>query len=222
MQNHELSVSLEDFTHFLRNRLAHPLPGFDAQRKMAPRFERGTYRSFTAPDTAKQSAVLVLLTQKEETPHVVLTLRSSELRNHKGQISFPGGRRDGNESAIQTALRETHEEIGVAAHHIDVLGELSTLYTPPSNSNIVPIVGTVTQLPATVVNPQEVEEVFTVSLNTLSNPEFYEEEDWDLQQTAMRVPFWRVHNSVPLWGATAIIISELLHLWQECIDMHHK
>ncbi|MBL7997768.1 MAG: CoA pyrophosphatase [Candidatus Kapabacteria bacterium] len=207
------------FAEYLTTRLREPLPGFEAQSRMAPRFPNGRLRSFEAPPTAKKSAVLALLHIHNETLSLFFTLRSAGLTNHKGQISFPGGRMDGGESTVQTALRETREETGIAESGIAILGSLSQLYTPPSNSAIHPVVGWMPELPDLQINPDEVDECFSVGLDALHSPANISEEEWNYNGTPMTVPLWRVHPAVPLWGATAIIVGELTYLYGEWLGV---
>lgn len=209
---------MHPFAHYLDTHLQHALPGFAAQIRMAPRFENGKVRSFDSPPNSKHSAVLALLTVVNDEISVVLTLRSNNLQSHKGQISFPGGRMDDGETYEQTALRETFEEVGIPEHNITILGRLSDLYTPPSNSSIHPVVGWCKSLPALILSESEVDECFTVPLNMLHSAEHLTEEEWEYRNERMTVPFWKVHPSTPLWGATAVMLSELMALYSDWIE----
>ncbi|MBL7976276.1 MAG: CoA pyrophosphatase [Candidatus Kapabacteria bacterium] len=206
---------MHPFANYLDTRLQHALPGMEAQRRMAPRFENGSVRSFDAPPNSKHSAVLALLTMVNDEISVVLTLRSNNLPSHKGQISFPGGRMDDGETYEQTALRETFEEIGIPEHTITILGRLSDLYTPPSNSSIHPVVGWCSELPQLTLSQSEVDECFTVPLHMLHSAEHVTEEEWEYRNQRMTVPFWKVHPTTPLWGATAVMLSELMELYSQ-------
>lgn len=211
---------MHSFAEYLQTRLQQPLPGFHAQSRMAPRFENGKLRSFDSPPDSKHSAVLALLTINNDALSVLLTLRSNDLKSHKGQISFPGGRMDVGETYEQTALRETLEEVGIAKHCITLIGRLSDLYTPPSNSSIHPIVGWCSTLPPFVINLHEVQECFTVPLATLHSAENLTEEEWEYRNQRMTVPYWKVHPTTPLWGATAVILSELMALYSDWLPKH--
>ncbi len=208
---------MHPFIPYLQQRLGQSLPGPTAQRLMAPRFAGGELRSFVAPDHARRSAVLALICEKESTLSLLLTLRSERLASHKGQFSFPGGRMEEGESTLQTALRETEEEVGITPDHVQVLGALSELYTPPSNSQIFPIVAYCNDLPTLQHSPHEVQETRLVALDDLLHRHAVEEE-WDYRGTIMTVPFWRLDHPTPLWGATAIIISELVAMYQDWLD----
>lgn len=206
---------MTDFINFLTGRLNKSLPGRKSQIKMAPRpISGGQMRRMKAPDDAHQSSVLVLLFPNEEDNlELTLTLRSRDI-DHGGQISFPGGRAEKGETSEQTALREAHEEIGICSEGITVVGELSELYVNHSNNRVMPVVGFTDRRPEFRLNPSEVEEIFTVELDSLLMKKNLTVEDWDLRSHTYKVPYWDVHR-VPLWGATAMMLSELLDLYRE-------
>ena len=175
-------------------------------------------QGFTIPDIASEkgfpSGVLVPLFPGDDGRiHVLLTLRSSNIP-HGGQISFPGGRCEMGETVLQTALRETEEEVGIGASHITIAGALSPYYLYKTNNRITPFVGLMEGLPAMRINPNEVEEVFSVPLSRLMFGDVLRHHTRHFGGKAFRVPFWDVHE-VPLWGATAMILSELLELLKE-------
>ncbi|MGA2298325.1 MAG: CoA pyrophosphatase [FCB group bacterium] len=205
-----------DFIDFLRQRLKEQLPGQTAHLEMAPLIKEKPFRTLQASPDAIVCAVLVLLFQNkiDKKINVLLTLRSKNI-NHSGQISFPGGRSENSETAIETALRETEEEIGIHPNLIQILGTLSQLYVPPSNSLITPIVGFISDDIIFNTNSDEVDEVFSVPLDTLLNDDFLKRETWKLDYYEIDVPFWDIHHSTPLWGATAMMLKELLTLYQE-------
>ncbi|MDZ7772372.1 MAG: CoA pyrophosphatase [Balneolaceae bacterium] len=204
-----------DFIAFLQERLEENLPGKTSQVRMAPEpVGEAPGRNMEPPDHAGRSAVLVLLFPNPERElELLLTLRSRDI-DHGGQISFPGGRAEEGESARQTALREAREEVGLSGEGIQMLGTLSQLYMSPSNSLITPVVAYLPERPAMRLNPAEVEEIFAVELGSLATKKNLEVEQWNLSEYTYRVPFWNVHR-VPLWGATAMMISELMDLFRE-------
>jgi 8-oxo-dGTP pyrophosphatase MutT (NUDIX family) len=209
---------MHPFAEHLKYRLTETLPGFEAQKNMAPVFEHGSYRSFQSPPTAKHSAVLLLLhpeeSQKDDIS-VLLTLRASSLNHHKGQWSLPGGRSEQGETYIETALRETNEEVGISHSQIQILGELSELYTPPSNSAIHPIVGWCGNLPSLVLSQEEVDIAQSVAIDYLADRNNIRWETRRYNDLTMNTPQWSFHPTVPLWGATAIILAEMLSLYNE-------
>jgi 8-oxo-dGTP pyrophosphatase MutT (NUDIX family) len=206
----------KDFKTYLKNRLKGELPGIDAQILMAPKFHDIPFRSFKKRDDAKSSAVLIIISENENhNPTILLTLRSDNLNHHSGQISFPGGRAENLENSIDTALREANEEIGLINNNIEVIGKLTNLYVPPSNSVITPVVAYLINNQEWNINPDEVSELFFIELNKLFIPENKKVEDWELDGKLINVPFWNIHPRVPFWGATAMITSELLSIYKE-------
>jgi 8-oxo-dGTP pyrophosphatase MutT (NUDIX family) len=155
--------------------------------------------------------VLLLLYCHELTMHLVLTRRRDDLNSHAGQISFPGGRQEANETAVQAALRETEEEIGVPAAKINVLGELTSIYIPPSDFEVRSFVGWVKggERPSFVPEIREVAEIIEVPLQQLLDPQTREVEPIPVRGEIYTVPFYNV-NGHKVWGATAILLSEFL------------
>ena len=160
------------------------------------------------PD-ARPSAVLVALADGQEGAEVLLTRRSRHMRNHKGEISFPGGRLDPGETAVQAALREAEEEVGLDPSLVTVIGELNHLNTVVSRSSIVPIVG---RLPSTLpLHPasMEVERILWLPLAELVRPDTYRSERWGRTPTDRLLHFFELDDET-VWGATAHMLVDLL------------
>jgi len=208
---------LPDFLRYLTGRLKEPLPGEESQLKMAPVAGGEHYRDFTPKESSKQSAVLILLAPggAESKLRVLLTLRSSGLKNHSGQISFPGGMSDGGESVTETALRETDEEVGLDPGLAHIIGFLSELYVLPSDSVITPVVAFLKAPFEIDINPDEVEEAFFIDFDLLLSDGSLKIETWDFKDVKADVPLWEVGRKTPLWGATAMIMQELIDLYRE-------
>ncbi len=199
--------SLED----IRRALSYPLPGMRAQLEMAPQPRVGKDVDLDIPTSCRQSSVLILLYPRAGRLYFVLTRRTEVVRSHKGQISLPGGAREDNDSPAQTALRETCEELGVPQNGTEVLGCLSTLYIPRSNYCIYPFVAYRPEPPVFYADPVEVAEVLEVPLALLLDPSIRRMEYWSAPDfdSPRRVPFFSIHGQV-VWGATAMILSELV------------
>ena len=207
------------FEDFLRHRLTQPLPGIDAHRELIPDIPDKESRLHPPPEGARQSAVLVpLITRPHTFPDVLFTLRSENLRSHRGQISFPGGRVDEGEEPIQAALRELFEETGVPIKAVQVLGTLTPIYIPPSNSSVIPVVGIIERPNDYTISEAEVREIFDVPLLTFMNPESMLIEPRAMYGTTVDVPHWRVHPDVMLWGATAMILNELVWISRDFVS----
>jgi 8-oxo-dGTP pyrophosphatase MutT (NUDIX family) len=161
---------------------------------------------------SRAAAVLCALFEEDGEARVILTRRSSRLRSHTGEVSFPGGRLDPGESAVAAALREASEEIGLDPAEVEILGQLSPLSTFSSQAVITPFVGVLEHRPDLHPNPAEVERAFDVSLAELVSDGVYHEELWELAAVG-----WRQMNFFELaeetvWGATARMLRELLEL----------
>lgn len=201
--------TLED----VRRALARPLPGLEAHLMMAPQPRPGWNPNNPLPPDCREGGVLILLYPRDERLHLVLTRRTETVRSHKGQISLPGGKREGSESLIETALRETYEEVGVPPEGTEVIGQLSELYTPPSNYCIHPFIAYRPTGPTFRPDPVEVAEVLEVSLATLLAPSTRKVEYWPDPhfESPRQVPVFDIHGQV-VWGATAMILSEFVTL----------
>jgi 8-oxo-dGTP pyrophosphatase MutT (NUDIX family) len=163
-------------------------------------------------DHPRESAVLALLHTAPLGTSLVFTLRPSSLKHHGGQISFPGGRMEPQDrTCIETALRETREELGIATDEIEILGELSPLFIAPSQNLVHPLVGWTEQLPPLVPSPAEVAEVLVVPLRRLLAPETRDDFDYRRADQLLTAPCYRVPGGC-IWGATAMMLSELLTL----------
>lgn len=199
------------FAH-LKEALSKPLPGPRAQLRMAP---AGRSLAPAPGVTPKPAAVLLALVWHEGTLHILLTQRSARLHHHKGEISFPGGIFDCNDSDIsQTALREAEEELGVPRQTFTLIGSLTSLYVPPSEALITPYVAWVEMLPVLQPNPDEVERVLLVPLSTFWKPETHHEITFEVNGRPVTAPSYR-YNGAVIWGATAMMLSELLTVLEE-------
>jgi 8-oxo-dGTP pyrophosphatase MutT (NUDIX family) len=198
-------------SRIIRAALRAPLPGKTAQMRMAPRPRRLTPLD---EDTPRDAGVLCLLYPRAADTVVVLTRRSDGLERHSAQISFPGGAREAGETIVQTALRETQEELGVSAENIEILGELTPLYVSVSNFLIHPVVGWADPAPRFRPDPREVAEVLEVSVQILVSPATTVTETWHYHGADHEVPFFSVKGNT-VWGATAMILSELLEVLRQ-------
>lgn len=165
-----------------------------------------------APPDARPSAVLVPLFEEGGEAHVVLTRRAATLRSHTGEVSFPGGRIDPGETAVEAALREAWEEVRIDPRTVEVIGELGPLSTASGRSAITPVVGALPGRPRLEPNPAEVERAFDVSLRELLADGVHWEERWDSEWGADRpIHFFDLPEDV-IWGATARMLHQLLTL----------
>jgi 8-oxo-dGTP pyrophosphatase MutT (NUDIX family) len=163
-----------------------------------------------APD-ARVSAVLVGLFEGDNGTEVILTRRSKLLRSHMGEIAFPGGRLDADETPREAALREAHEEIDLDPAGVEVIGELSAVTTNVSTSYVVPIVATVSGRPSLDVVNDEVDRVFTVPLIELIRDDTYHEELWGQPPDQLQMHFYDLEDET-IWGATGRMLYQLLSI----------
>ena len=204
----------------IRQAFVNPLPGMAGQVKMAPLPQRGKVNRWELPESCRDASVLLLLYpyqgfNNETELHIVLIRRPEYPGVHSGQISFPGGRWEEGESLQTTALRETVEEIGVPPDRLEILGQLTTLYTPPSNFCIYPFVAFSADRPIFRPDAIEVAELIEAPLSLFSNPVSQKQEIWNFEQYGERqVPFFDIFGH-KVWGATAMIMSEFLALLAE-------
>jgi 8-oxo-dGTP pyrophosphatase MutT (NUDIX family) len=155
---------------------------------------------------ARPAAVLVIIHYHKDRPHVFLTKRSSSLKSHRGEISFPGGRYvESDGTLLATALRETAEEIGIAFTIDQIIGCLSAVRTMTSNHFIVPFVTIQEMLPQYRISASEVEAVIDVPLiETLKSIE-QDAEHYRLAKDAFKFTYG---NNV-IWGATARVLKQM-------------
>ena len=193
----------------IRRALRRPLPGHAAQVTM---MARPLTPGLVLPERFLDAGVLVLLYPLNGALHVALTRRTAHLAAHGGQISFPGGLCEaGDSSTAATALRETHEELGLAPECIELLGPLSPLEIPVSGYRIHPWVAYAACEPAFRPDPFEVAEVIEAPLAQLLDRRTAAVEMWTIRGHEARVPFFHVGEH-KVWGATAMVLAELLAL----------
>jgi len=187
--------------------LRHKLPGEEAQLRMAPTF-RG---EFASTGLAVEAAVLVLFYPRDGKTHLVFMKRNEYDGPHSAQVSFPGGARESGDLTLEeTAIRETREELGISGK-IEVLGSLTPLHIPVSNFMVFPFVGWMEEIPVFRPDPTEVQYVIEAPLAGLLDPSNIDSETLYHHALPVETPFYRVEKE-KIWGATAMMLSEVLHL----------
>lgn len=202
----------------IRAALCKELPGSTSHYKMLP---PNRILKVAAEDRTrvKQSSVLLLLFEENEHLKVLLIKRPLHMKHHAGQIALPGGRVESNETAKETALRETFEEIGIDPEYIEILGSLSDFYVEVSRFQIRPIVGWLSTKPVLQINPDEVEKIIFFPIEKFAPP--YDEQQLNTITGKLDVPCIRFENEI-IWGATAMILSEFYDVLQTALrqDIH--
>ncbi len=190
-----------------------PLPGQDAQYQMVPQGRGRTDLQSIDRDRVKQAAVAALFYEKDQRPHLILTKRSEYPGVHSGQISFPGGRKEQEDvDFAQTALRETCEEIGIPKKQIELKAQLTSVYIPPSNFLVFPYVGLLQQTPHFIPQEREVRKILSLDFNAFLDPGSIVEKTIPINHAKLTVPAFDINGHI-IWGATAMMISELKQMF---------
>ncbi|MDK9754011.1 CoA pyrophosphatase [Vibrio sp. D173a] len=159
-------------------------------------------------ETLRDAAVLIGFVERKEGLSVILTKRAAHLKHHPGQISFPGGKYEPQDThLVNTAIRETEEEIGIPTSHISVFGQLPKLPTI-SQFNVTPFLAFVSPDYMTRIDPNEVAEVFEVPASHILNPDKLFSEKFNLRKASHRV-FAILYQQHFIWGMTAQIIESM-------------
>jgi 8-oxo-dGTP pyrophosphatase MutT (NUDIX family) len=153
----------------------------------------------------------LLLVPHEDAAHVVLTVRADSLDRHGGQVSLPGGVVDPGETFEQAALREAHEEVALPIEHVRVLGALTPIDIPVSGFRLHPIVAVNPTRPALTPADGEVARILYVALDDLLDAHHLRSTERQRDGVTLVVPAFHV-NGEEIWGATAMILAELLAL----------
>jgi 8-oxo-dGTP pyrophosphatase MutT (NUDIX family) len=194
----------------LRAAMSRPLPGLEAQLRMAPSPRLG-WDPLRFPEGARDGAGLLLVYPHDDTLQFTLTVRGSELRNHTGQVSLPGGRVDEGESFEDAALREAEEEIGVDPRAVEIIGRLSPLHIPVSGYILHPVVGFATMRPAFQRAEWEVARIIEAPVSVLGDGRIVKREirtrTVNGQVIDVDVPFYDIDGE-KVWGATAMVLAE--------------
>lgn len=158
--------------------------------------------------TLMPAGVLVPIIERASEMTVLLTKRSAELKHHAGQVSFPGGRMEEHDADVEAAaLRETFEEVGIASHHVSVIGYLDTMPTITGYA-VSPVVGLVSASAELIIDKTEVEYAFEVPLPFLLDPQNDVRTEWAAGER--KVPMLEIHwDGERIWGATAFMILSL-------------
>jgi 8-oxo-dGTP pyrophosphatase MutT (NUDIX family) len=209
-----------DFQYFLEyvpNLAEAKLPAMEAHIKMAP-FERIESLK-KGGDKSKQpriAAVMMLLYPKEGITHLVLIVRNSYEGVHSAQIAFPGGKYEEEDQIFSnTALRETHEEVGVHPDNMEIIKTFSPMYIPPSNFEVHPFLGICKDEICFVPDPTEVSAIIELPLSVFLNDQIIINANMSTSYAKnINVPAFEIEGHI-VWGATAMMLSELKDVLKE-------
>jgi len=188
----------------IKNALLKNLPGETSHKKMLPP-NRILKAASNKKSTLKQSSVLLLLFIENCELIACLIKRPSHMKHHAGQVALPGGRIEIGETAVETALRETYEEIGIQPNKVEILGSLSEFYVEVSRFQIQPFVGWLNKKPEFKINPNEVEKTILFPIKKFKAP--FNEIELETISGKLKVPCIKFEGEI-IWGATAMILSE--------------
>lgn len=194
----------------LEARLRGPLPGASAHGPLAPRPRRAWPEGFD-PAGIRHAAGLLLLFPVNAAAHVILTVRTDRLGRHGGQVSLPGGVVDPGETYEEAAIREAHEEVGLAREAVRTLGVMTAVDIPVSGFRLHPVAGTTPERPRLQPSDYEVARILEVPVADLLTPgtrgvAFIARDDRTIEAPCFRV------EGLDVWGATAMVLAEWLAL----------
>ena len=208
-------MEFDRLIQLLERVLQSPLPGKTAQMNMSPVPIDMRRFNIELPVNYRKSGVLILFYPDKNASYFPLIKRPEYVGFHSGQVAFPGGKMEINdENIVQTALREAEEEVGVDRRLVQVLGKLSDLYIPTSNFLVSPIIGFLDSKPDFIPEAKEVSRVIRTELPLLLNPAIKKRKVLALGPNLnLDTPYFDIDGEV-VWGATAMILSELIQVLQ--------
>lgn len=202
------STDLSLLPDWLRRELANrTLEDRSVHRPYAPRYAYGRHRGPALRSAHRASVMISLLPGKSGTWQIPLTLRPSQMADHGGQISLPGGRSESGESEWRTACREYGEELGCSTEYLQPLGQLSPLYVFASKHSVTPMVSVSSLKPKINPNPDEVAAVIYLSVEQLLSDECMRIGTLRRGNSEFDAPGFQVDGHF-VWGATAMILGE--------------
>ncbi len=207
-----------DFKNYLLKINDYELPGHDYLLKISPPARIKHLKKNIIPKDSKTASVLMLFyPDNNNETRLVLMLRNKYKGVHSNQISLPGGKVDRLDKSLKdTALRETYEEIGLHRDDIEIVGELSSVYIPPSNFNVFPFIGYSSKTPKFLPDSKEVSLILSPKLSYILGMEIVESVV-EVNNSKQKVPSFLIDNHI-LWGATAIMIHEFVLLFKQMVN----
>ena len=214
-------MNLQEYNEFisgLTHELRVELPGKIAHVRLAPEIRRNDISLGDFPDHALESAVLIIIYLKRNSLKTAVILRNEYDGAHSGQISLPGGKREPVDPDFEhTALRETHEEIGLESTQLQIIGKLSKFYVKPSNFIIYPFIAKALQHPVFKPDNVEVRKVIEIDLlKDLSYSKIVTKVLKFKNGIEIEAPGWMVGNQF-MWGATAMIFGEFVSILERVV-----
>ncbi|KAK3821869.1 MAG: NUDIX hydrolase domain-like protein [Benniella sp.] len=184
------------------------------RKRLEEKSDTSPYFQYCKEDPVRQASVFMPLCIHKGVPSVLFTIRAKNMRNHRGEVSFPGGKRDPtDETILDTALREMEEEISISRDQVEVLGEFAPMPNKDCTMRVHPFVGFIKEpiedIESIVFNPDEVYKVFTVPMDELIDPE--RRSMVRFRTSKFLYPVWRIDaEDITIWGLTAFILDGVL------------
>ncbi len=203
---------MKQFIQFLKTEIQKGLPGTDVQWQMASSDRMMKNFPKIPREDSREAAILILLYPHEESIFTVFTQRHNYDGVHGGQISFPGGKKEERDkNIIDTALRETHEETGLNPEAISVINTLTPLFIPVSNIIVTPVVGWLRNRPHFKHDPEEVVFLIEADISKFFNPSIIKIRPFEIRGEMVDIRYFDYDGNV-IWGATAMMLHELLYI----------
>jgi 8-oxo-dGTP pyrophosphatase MutT (NUDIX family) len=206
-------LDYQKLVDFFEQKMKEPLPGKSAHQIMEPPHRNKEVEKNPDFDNYRKSAVLIILWIDQGCLMTTFILRPEYDGFHSNQIAFPGGKREkSDQSFIHTALREANEEVGINSETVKVVGTLTPLFIPPSRFMVYPVIGITKNKPDFKTDPHEVETLLVADISTFLNTENIIKQQFKIRNSIINdIPCYKMGNYL-IWGATAMILSELLEL----------
>jgi len=203
-------MKFEEFQK-LTDRFANtPIPGEDAHAQVFPGITQFRKEALRKNPNPRLSAVGAIFLPVQMETHLLLIERQSYDGVHSGQIGFPGGKVEDFDGDLEdTARRETEEEVGVKRASLQRLGQLTEVYIPPSGFLVKPYIFKLDKMPELIPDPREVRSILTLPLSKLMIPNVFDEGLVSTGSGAQIKAKYLLHEDKKIWGATAMMLSEL-------------
>lgn len=212
-------MDFQEFLQFVPKLIDARLPALDAHIKMAPLERLESLINIDFGDKKPRiAAVMMLFYPKKERTHLVLIVRNSYKGVHSAQIAFPGGKYElEDENFAETALRETHEEVGIHPDKIEILKPFTELYIPPSNFMVHPFLGISKEELVFLPQPSEVAGIIELPLSTFLSDAIVVDTNLSTSYAdSISIPAFKIEEHI-VWGATAMMLSELKEVLKEVL-----
>lgn len=212
-------MDFQEFLQYVPKLIDARLPAFEAHIKMAP-LERleSLKNSNIEGKKPRIAAVMMLFYPKNEITHLILIVRNSYKGVHSAQIAFPGGKYElEDDNFAETALRETHEEVGIHPDKIEILKPFTELYIPPSNFMVHPFLGISKEELVFVPQPSEVANIIELPLSVFLDDALVVDTNLSTSYADnISIPAFKIEEHI-VWGATAMMLSELKEVLKEVL-----